>query len=267
MNIAILGCGYVGIALAAKLKDDGHHITVTTRSPEKAKSLKAIADDVIIAHGNNSDHLEQLLHNQEILIVCVAADNAASYENTYLDTAKALVKSVPRASKLKKIIYTGSTSVYGEHNGQIVDETTPATPTSPSAQILLQTEQQLLTLQSPQRDVTIFRLGEIIGPGREIADRLRRMNGTPLPGTGENITNLIHVDDIVKATELALNKSLSGIFNLCNDLHITRKELYDSICAQENLPPVTWNTSQKSLHSSNKVVSTTKIKAAGLSFE
>ncbi len=263
MKIAILGSGYVGTALANHWKHAGHTITLSTRSPAKAAALAQSADRVQVLHGADITGLIQFLKDQEALILCQAADSQAAYEETYLGTAKALTAVLPHDPQLKHIIYTSSTSVYGEHQGAMVDETTPLIATHTPNQYLIAAEEHLFKLSNPSCSVCILRLGEIHGPGRQIADRLKKMQGQSLPGTGDSITNLTHLDDIVGACDFALKQRLSGIFNLCSDLHIPRRELYALICAQENLPLFTWDPSKKNIHASNKIVSNAKIKAAG----
>lgn len=266
MKITIIGCGYVGSALAIKLKKNGHHVTVTTRSDAKIHSLQSIADDVHILEGNDTEAVKRLLASQEAVILSVAADSQDAYESTYLGAAKAIAEACEEAPNLSQIIYTGSTSVYGDHQGKIVNEETPTSPDHPTGKILLATEEILLKMSSKQRNVCIFRLGEIYGPNRQIADRLRRMNGKSLAGNGNSVTNLIHLDDIVEAILFTLNRNLNGIYNLCNDKHVTRKELYTQICQEEEIPEMTWDSSLKSIHSGNKLVSNNKIKACGFQF-
>lgn len=266
MKIAIIGCGYVGSALASKLKNDGHEITVTTRSELKVPFLKTISNHVTILQGNDKKALKALLEQQDAVILSLAADSQEAYETTYLETAKAISQVIEDCQKVSQIIYTGSTSVYGDHQGATVDEKTAVTSIHSTGKILIQTEDVLLQLSSKKRNVCIFRLGEIYGPGRQIADRLRHLNGKTLPGTGKSITNLISLDDIVKAITFALNDHLNGIYNLCGDVHLTRKDFYDQLCAQEQLPAVLWDATKTSIHSGNKLVSNAKLKAAGFSF-
>lgn len=266
MKIAIIGCGYVGSALALKLKEAGHYITATTRSLSKIPFLKSLADDVVTLQGNDLNSLTHLLRDQEAAILTIAADSQDSYESTYLQTAKNFTKAVSQARQLSQIIYTSSASVYGDHQGQIVHEETPLSTKLPTGHILIETEKILLNLSSKERQVCILRLGEIYGPGRQIVDRLRQMNGKPLSGDGCSMTNLIHLEDIVNGINHALTKPLKGTFNLCNDTHILRKRLYAQICTDEGIAPVYWDPSKPNIHAGNKLVSNNKIKSTGFHF-
>lgn len=261
MKIAIVGCGYVGKAMATHWMSLGHALTVTTRSLSKADALRQYSDQVIVLENNS---LAKALENQQVVLLSVAPDTSSEYEKTYLQTAKQLVSNL--TNSIKNILYTSSTSVYGDHQGSCVDEETLPKPENKNAEILLETEQTLLEVSSKGVNVCILRLGEIIGPGRTIAERLRKLNGSYLPGTGKNYTNLSPIHNIVTGLDFALNRSLNGIYNLCNDLHIPRSELYDQICDQEGLPRIQWNNKLQSPHSGNKIISSAKIKSAGFCF-
>lgn len=259
MNIAIIGCGYVGSAIAQHWKACGHHVTACTRQSSRVPTLKTIAGNAIVIQSN----LYNVLSDCQAILLCMAPESTDQYENAYLETTRSLIRTLPQLPHLKQILYTSSTSVYGDHQGNLVDENTVLAPQSQNAQILIEAEQTLLRAEKLGREVCIFRLGEIYGPGREIAERLKRMSGKSFPGNGSNITNLIHLEDIVGALDFSLNKHLTGIYNLCNDLHIPRKEFYHQICKNKGLSPVTWNPSQPSLHAGNKIVSNKKLKDAG----
>lgn len=258
MKICIIGCGYLGTATALKWKAEGHEITVTTRSLQRAYELKPLADLVYVLHEDFYD----LVEKQDVVLLCVAPDKKNDYIQTYLHVAEALVEAVKKSS-VKQIIYTSSTSIYGNHEGRWVDENTESLPIHSNAQILLSTEKILLKAAERDRQVCIFRLGEIYGPGRSIVERVHRMQGKTLPGNGENFTNLCHLDEITDALDLALKHNLDGIFNLCNDIHILRKELYDTLCKERGWIPMQWDPKISSSHGGNKRVSNEKLKSLG----
>jgi nucleoside-diphosphate-sugar epimerase len=164
---------------------------------------------------------------------------------------------------VKQLIYTGSYAVYGDRNGVWVDEETPLAPANLNAQILRKTEDVLLSASNENLRVCILRLGGIYGPGRELVKIFNRYSGTTRPGNGEDITNWIHLDDIVGAVEFARNQRLEGIYNLVDDAHLTSREMLDSLFEKHNLPKVIWDTSVKSIRPYNAWVSNEKIKEAG----
>jgi nucleoside-diphosphate-sugar epimerase len=267
MKVLIIGCGYVGKAAAKMWKTLGHEITVTTRSKLRISELESEADRVIVLN-QDPEALNNALKDQHVVLLSVAPDTLEDYHNTYLQSAMALHNLIPKYSSIKHILYTSSTSVYGDFNGDWVDEETCLTTNGiPQLKILIETEKVLLDLSCSIRNVCIFRLGEIIGPGRSIAERLRKLNGASLPGSGESYTNLIHLNDIKNALEFGVGHNFNGIYNLCNDLHLSRKELYKQICARESLPQIHWDSHKTSFHQGNKRVSNQKIKLSGYHFQ
>jgi nucleoside-diphosphate-sugar epimerase len=261
MKILIIGCGYVGKAIASYWKKAGHIITATTRKKERIEELKPYADCISLLE---SKSLGQALMEQEAVLLCVAPDRSSNYRSAYLETAQQLISDL--SFSVKQIIYTGSTSVYGDFGGGLVFEDTLPNPQSTHSKILLETEEILLKAIKPGRAVCILRLGEIIGPERSIEQKLNKRCLASLPGTGENITNISPLEDIVSGLDFALTHNLNGIFNLCNDFHIKRKEWYQRICIKENLPLIEWDAAQCQSHGGNKIVSNAKIKSAGFQF-
>jgi nucleoside-diphosphate-sugar epimerase len=266
MKIVIIGCGYVGSALSKFWKDAGFHLTATTRKPERKKELREVADEVFILPGDGKD-FDELLDNVSLIALTLASDNFAAFEKTYLHTAQTLAKTLKNHPTVNQVIYTSSTSVYGEQQGAWVDETKILMPQNERERILLATEKCLLECHKESGpNVCILRLGEIYGPGREIADRLKKMSSKPIPGTGENYTNLIHREDIVQAMDFAREKKLNGIYNLCNDVHIPRKELYNRLCKDKGIPQVSWDPTLSNPFVGNKRISNAKIKALDFIF-
>ncbi|MBD2111017.1 MULTISPECIES: SDR family oxidoreductase [Cyanophyceae] len=266
MKAAILGCGYVGKAVAQLWKTQGIHITATTTSSDRVSDLQTVADAVQVVNGSDADGIAALLQDQDTLLICVGAGRQANYEDVYLRTAQTVVGALDRASNLKQIIFTSSYSVYGNYDGAWVREDDPVKPATDNARIMAETEQTLLGAATPDRQVGIFRLGGIYGPGRELAKIYSRAAGTTRPGSGHEGSNWIHLDDIVGAIAHAQTHSLSGLYNLVQDEIPTVRELIDRVCQANDLDPVQWDPSQPSARPYNVRVSNQKLKAAGYTF-
>lgn len=264
MNVAIIGCGYVGKAIAHYWRYNlGLVVTATTTTPERVTALEAIAQNVAVVKGDDPASLLSVLHGQETVLLSVGAKNANVYQETYLQTAKTLVSVLKQVPEVRQLIYTGTYTVYGDRNGEWVDESSPVALANPNSEILAQTEQVLLSASSDNLKVCILRLGGIYGIGRELVKIFGRVAGTVRPGDGSNITNWIHLDDIVGAIELARSQQLQGIYNLVDDGHLTQRELIEGVCEQHQLPNVVWDASVKSDRPYNARVSNQKIKDAG----
>lgn len=267
MNIAIIGCGYLGLEVASLWAKKGHHVTATTRTPERLPELSKVAQKSVILKGNDEDEFVPLIANNEVILVTTAADSPEHYESAYLHTAQIFRRLALEMDLPRDLIYTSSTSVYGDHHGQWVDETSELLAKGDLAKILIEAEQSYASLEELGWNVCIFRLAEIYGPGREISKRVRSLQGHSMTGTGEQYTNMVYKTDCALAIQYALRCHLKGIFNLADDEHPTRKELYDAISNKFRLPHVKWDPSMASAHEGSKRVSNHKIKSEGFVFQ
>jgi nucleoside-diphosphate-sugar epimerase len=272
MKITILGCGYVGMAIANYWRSHSNHIlTATTTTPERLAELGEIAHHSVLLKGFDAVALHRVIQDQEAIVVSIAPRgnqqvDAEQYEQTYLQTANNLAATIPKLSALRQIIYTGSCAVYGNAHGAWVDETTAVSLNNHHSEILYKVEQTLLSVSSPSLQVCVFRMGAIYGPGREIKPRFESLAGTARPGNGEHFTNWIHLDDIVAAITFALNHQLQGIYNLVNDTPITAHKLFQQVCQKYNLPPIMWDPSLPRSRTNDRRVLNQKLKQQGFSF-
>ncbi|MGB3493835.1 MAG: SDR family oxidoreductase [Elainellaceae cyanobacterium] len=301
MKATILGCGYVGRAVAIAWEAQGITVTATTTHPERLAELEAIASHAVVMHGNDAPALASLLSDQDIVLISVGAPQRTveAYEETYLHTAKTLVASLPHTS-VQQVIYTGTCAVYGEHEGAWVNEKTAIAPRSRTSEILAATERVLLSAASTQgnsgiqnsettdsatRDaatrasetngsetngsetnVCVLRLGGIYGPGRDLGRIFSRAAGKERPGDGSEPSNWVHLDDIMRAILFAAHYRLNGIFNLVQDHPPSRRDLIDWVCRANQLAPVQWNPDLPGERSYNAKVSNQKIRQTGYVF-
>ncbi len=267
MKIVIIGCGYIGSEVAQIGKKRGYYVTATTRNPERLDALSKVSQKSIILKGNDEDELVPLIADNDAIIITIAADSPEHYESTYLNTAQILRHLALEMDLPRHLIYTSSTSVYGDHHGQWVDEASDLLAKSEQAKILIETEKNYLSLQEVGWRISLLRLSEIYGPSRELSRRVKQFEGHVLPGSGEHYTNMIHKVDCGHAIDYALRHHLDGIYNLSDDEHPSRKELYDAIANKFKIPKVKWDPEHSSLHTGNKRVSNHKIKAEGFAFQ
>lgn len=267
-NITILGCGYVGSALADHWQEHGHFVTGTTTSRERVASLSETVSKAVLMKGDDITAVHSLLQGQNTLVVSVAptgfqAADEATYETTYITTTKNLVKALSQTPNVKQIIYLSSCSVYGDRQGEWVDETAQIDSPEPKSQVIYESEQIILQAANDHQKVCVLRLGGIYGPDRELVSMFGGLAGMTMPGKGDRFINWIHRDDIIGAIEFARLNELNGIYNLVDDSQLTIKEQVKRVCSRYGLPPVEWDSSKLSLQRKSLQVSNQKLKAAG----
>lgn len=266
VNGTILGCGYVGTAVARLWRQRGLAVTATTTTPERTEALQAVANRVVVVRGNDGPALASVLADQHTLLIAVAGGRQADYRQVYQTTAETVVALLPQLPNLSQIIFTSTYSVYGDYQGRWVSETDPAHPATANGEILLATEQRLLAAATPQRAVCVFRLGGIYGPNRELARIYGRSAGQVRPGSGSEASNWIHLDDIAAAIDFAQQQHLSGLYNLVQDDIPTVRDLIDRVSAAHNFAPPQWDPTQPSRRPYNLRASNYKLKKAGFQF-
>ena len=185
----IVGCGYVGDALAELLLAGGVETWTLRRSARP--DPRAIATDV--ADANALAQALAPLRNGAALTVfyLVGAGSYAddAYRRAYVDgVANLLAPSLPIA----RLLFASSTAVYGQSDGSVVDEASITIPQSFSGQRLLEGE-ALVGTAPPE--ATAVRFGGIYGPGRtRLIDRIA--DGVAIASTEQRrYTNRIHRDD------------------------------------------------------------------------
>ncbi|MCP9927002.1 WbuC family cupin fold metalloprotein [Cyanobium sp. CH-040] len=247
MRITIVGCGYVGTALARHWRHDPQvRLTVTCTREERRSQLAPLAERVEVLRAGDGPALRLALQDAEVAVFCLAPTgdrlvSADAYGATYRDSFSALAALVDELPNLRQIVYTGSCSVYGDAGGGWVDESTPAAPRDDHGRVLLESEELLGRCRAPGRRVCVLRLGAIYGPGRELGERFRPLAGSTRPGDGRQHSSWIHRDDVVGAIAAAVNGGWDGLVNLVDDEPLPVADLLDRVLAAGALEPVRWH--------------------------
>jgi nucleoside-diphosphate-sugar epimerase len=207
------GLGYSARCLAGRLAADGWHVSGTARTPAGAKAIAAQGFTPFVFDGSApgagiGDALREATH------VLVSAPPGADGDPVLCQHAA----DIAQAPSLHWIGYLSTVGVYGDHQGDWVDEATPPNPVSERSRHRVAAEEAWLALGADAGiSVQIFRLAGIYGPGRSAIDRLRA-------GTAQRIIkprqvfNRIHVADIAEI----LHASLAGrgehqVYNVADD--------------------------------------------------
>jgi nucleoside-diphosphate-sugar epimerase len=239
--LIILGCGYVGRALAAAAQLRGMEVHALTRNRATAAGL--LRAGIHAVEGDIAGHAwhPRLPAGADLLVNCVASGgrDLDGYRHTYVCGQQSLVAFARQAAP-RCIVYTGSTTVYPQTGGVEVAEDDVPAEVSPAAALLLQAEATLLAAALPARTF-VLRLAGIYGPGRHrLLDQVR--SGEPLAGTGAQYLNLVHRDDVVAAILAAADSGCTGgVFNTCDGSPAPKREVVGWLAARMGLPPPVFN--------------------------
>jgi nucleoside-diphosphate-sugar epimerase len=234
----VVGCGYLGLRAAELWRDSGDDVFVTTRSSERAAHFRSKGFQAIQLDVTHSAPWPPLPAAATVLFA-VGFDRQAGVEmrSVYVDGLQRTLDALP--VNVGRFIYISSTGVYGQNQGEIVDEESPTEPTRAGGKICLEAERLLQRHPLGERAI-ILRLAGIYGPGR--IPRLEAIrSGEPLALPTEGFLNLIHVDDAARIVLLAAEQSRSPRTYLVSDGHpLKRSAYYNEVARRLNAPRPTY---------------------------
>ena len=221
----IVGCGYVGTRLARYWVDRGEDVWVTSRSPDRAKDLSRQGFRPIVL--DVTQKKEYILPPVESIVFAVGYDRSSSQsiEEVYVEGLRRIAANCPKT--IRRFIYLSSTGVYGQTNGNWVDEYSPCEPIREGGAACLAAE-KLLQADARLADKTmILRLAGIYGPGR-LPHMKALVSGEPLRVAADGHLNLIHVDDIIQViAECELSIQPPQLLCVADGHPVRRADFYD----------------------------------------
>ncbi|WP_299564502.1 SDR family oxidoreductase [uncultured Sulfitobacter sp.] len=207
-RLLCFGYGYSARALAARLVPEGWHIVGTTRSTQNFDRIAATGVEPLLWPGTDPRTLVQEFPN----VLISAAPEAG--RDPVLDVLRDAFQAA--APKMRWVGYLSTTGVYGDHQGNWVDERSPLNAQMERSRARIRAEADWLGLSD--LPLHIFRLAGIYGPGRGPFEKLRRGTARRIIKPGQ-LFGRIHVDDIAAALELSLEAPAGpAIFNLTDDV-------------------------------------------------
>jgi nucleoside-diphosphate-sugar epimerase len=252
MKCLIVGCGYVGLPLGAELVRQGHEVFGLRRSG--ANELKAAGIQPLVADITKPETLARLPRDFAWVVNCVAAGGGdENYRHIYWEGNRNLVSWLC-VSPPKKFVYTSSTSVYGQNDGSMVTEESPAEPQEETAKVLAEAEKLLLDNggsrgRSPHQKplvadrkvpAVILRMAGIYGPGRGHWFKQFLRGEARIEGDGSRWLNMIHRDDVVGCIIAALERGKPGeIYNATDNEPVTQLKFFEwlAVGLKRPLPP------------------------------
>jgi nucleoside-diphosphate-sugar epimerase len=237
-QISILGCGWLGLPLAKALIENGFSVNGSTTSNEKLSVLEnlGIQSFLIALESNNvSGNMETFLQGSKTLIIDIPPKLRGNSKEDFVGKIETIIPFIEK-STIENVLFISSTSVYGDDNSSVTEETKPNPDTESGRQLVL--AEQLLQSNSNFK-VTILRFGGLIGEDRH---PIRFLAGRQNIENPEAPINLIHQDDCIGIIlEILRQNSWNETFNAVSPFHPSRKEYYTQKALDLNLVPPEFN--------------------------
>lgn len=229
-QVVIAGCGFLGEAAAGLFLGAGWDVLGICHSEESAVGLAArgfgaatmdISCELVAPDGWGTPDV--LIHSASS-----GRGGVDAYRAVYRDG----MENLQRAFCAHRVIFTGSTSVYGQADGGWVTEESETAPPRETGTILLEAERLALDAGG-----SVARLSGIYGPGRSVLLRKFLDGSAVLEAGGARWINQIHRDDGASALfHLATSDAAPGIYNVCDDTPVTQSEIYQWIAEYFHRP-------------------------------
>ncbi len=199
------GHGYSAQALESHLRD--WRIIGTTRNEDKLSAMMARGVEPRIWPGANMiPALDAATH---LLI------SAAPGEDGDPVLAELRDEIAARAGQFVWVGYLSTTGVYGDHQGDWVDEDAPLTPATKRGIARVRAESKWSDI--PNLPLHVFRLAGIYGPGRGPFSKVRNGTARRIIKPGQ-VFSRTHVADIAQVLAASIARPNPGTaYNVCDD--------------------------------------------------
>lgn len=227
-HLLLVGYGFVGKVAADLFRSYGWDVTTVSRS----------GDGDEVADVSDKESLRQLQSRIAVpthVLHCASAGGGGeeSYREVYLDGCRNLLEvfqSVP-------LLFTSSTSVYGQQDGSVVTEESATEPGSVTGDILLEAEHCVLDAGG-----VVARLAGVYGNGRSYLLRRFLAGESVIEEDGNRWVNHTHHVDAASACHFLLDlgrESAGKIFNVCDSRPMRQRQIYSFLADhfKKPMPP------------------------------
>ncbi|MCC5932643.1 MAG: SDR family oxidoreductase [Balneolales bacterium] len=234
-TISVLGCGWYGLPLGARLVQAGFQVNGSTTSEEKRPLLREhhISDYVLqFTPGLKAPQSLHSFFDADVLVLNIPPgrkkENLRSWYRLLIDNLMPHLLSSP----VSLVVFISSTSVYADLNRVVQEEDAGQGNITNSGLAMLEAEQALMSRS--EFGTCVLRFAGLYGNGRHPARYLAGRQGLDKP---EAPVNLVHLEDCIRVTERVIRKQIMGeIYNVCCDEHPNRETYYTECARRMNLP-------------------------------
>ncbi|WP_312160380.1 SDR family NAD(P)-dependent oxidoreductase [Phenylobacterium sp.] len=230
MRLFIYGYGFVGRALARRMRARGWEVGASYRDAADAGPMRAAGIDAVAADDKGA--IAERLANVQALLVTPppGAEGCPALQ--------VLVPALAKAGAFPDWIgYLSTTGVYGDRRGGWAFEDSRLAAQSLEGARRVAAERDWLEVgRGMGLTITVHRLPGIYGPGRSAFDRLREGRARRYDAPG-HVVGRVHVDDVAAGLEASIARPRAGgIYNLCDDEPAANSEVIAHAAALLGLP-------------------------------
>ncbi len=245
MKIAILGCGWLGLELGKRLREQNHEVRGSVTRHERMQEVRAaglVPYSIKLYEKGIQGDIRSFLSGVNTLIIDIPPGLRKNPEVNFVKKIKKLIPYIEK-SYLQKVIFTSSTSVYEDTLDFPTYDENAETDNSNDISVQLRNT-ELLFLNNEHFSASILRFGGLIGPERHPVKYLAGKTGIKDP---EAPVNLVHQEDCIKAVFKLMEKEKdNSVWNVVYPEHPTKEEYYSAIAKKRKLESPEFDHSQPS---------------------
>ena len=226
MRVLVTGAsGFIGRLVCAALARERHEVVALVRSADRAPagSTPAVGDL------RDRDGLRALVvHERPECVIHLAAEIASQRDARLVQevnvggTEHLLAACIGLSGAAPRFVFA-STVVTGEAHGALLTEDEPLPVATPYGRSKQECERLVAASGLP---AAVIRPSHVYGPGgwyaEELVPRLRQPGRFAVIGSGANLWDVVHVDDVVAALVLAATSAAPGsTYHVVDDEPIT----------------------------------------------
>ena len=222
VNIICFGFGQVAKTFIKKIYSENFKINLTVTSREKSEKKNFDSLNYQSLQFSECSFDAQLIENLRLADHILVSIAPVKGEDIVIKNFQDNLKK----SKIKWITYLSATSVYGNHNGDWVDENSDTKPTSTNGIDRLNAEKSWLDIaEKKSLPLQILRLSGIYSNQNNILTRLKSGNSKIIDKKNQFFSR-IHVEDIANILFKSLkNLKTKEIYNISDDKPTSHEEL------------------------------------------
>lgn len=227
------GSGYFGSLLVQQIGAENSVVfdisDAADRSPLTAFHCGDIRDYQAVLKA--TEGIDVIYHN--VAQVPLAKDKEL-FRSVNIDGTENVLKAA-LTNKVPKVVYTSSSAVFGVPKSNPVTELTDPSPGESYGQAKYEGELLCKKYQKMGLDVSIVRPRTIMGHGRLgifqiLFEWIREGKNVPVFGSGENVYQFVHAEDLAAACILAGKRPGAETYNCGTDRFGSMRDVLESLC-------------------------------------
>lgn len=250
-KVLVVGAGYLGEEILRVFRKEAWEAVGASLSGGGGLLACDVSDRESVAS----------LPDADAVVHCAASGRggAEAYERVYVRGCENLVRRYPEA----RMVFTSSSSVYGQKNGEAVTEESPTEPDRETGVLLLKAERIVTDAGG-----AVARLAGIYGPERSVLLRKFLSGEAVIEEDGRRFINQIHRDDAARAVFHLMTLDdfpAREVFNVVDSVTMSQLEVYRGLAEifGKELPPSGPRDLNRKRGWTHKDVSNAKLRGTG----